>query len=710
MAALTFDDLVSDAPAAPASKPSRALTFDDLIPKSDAAPSPAPSGGMSLSMPEIDMNGFPTGRMLPSEPMNTMPYGEQMGHIAEAAGKSANRIASNLPFADRGTAALMAATGTGNYADNLAAVRAYNEQQAKENPTGEIAATVAGAALPIGGMVGKAAEGANWLQKAIRTGTLGGLWGGTQAASNVPDYTHITSKDLANIAEGTGIGAALGSGLSVAGGLAGKAYNWAANKFNGRIPGMIEPAQEKLTQAIMADDPMNVVSTLRKLGPEGRLVDAGPNLEGIGLGTYRAGGPQKQFIKSELDTRDLGGNDRMQQSIGSNLGPDVSPQAVHNAIGNEITIRSQSQLPQVFANAPSVNTSKLKKTIEDASVPAVGAEKNFLDTAYDWLTEKIQGGQGTIPVTDAQKLHNTKIALDKLIDYGDDSLGVPKGAVSKTQTAVKNVRYELNQALRNQVPGYGDVMDQLSPLYREQEAIQRGMDETIGKGMHPSDFSNIVNNMQPNEQEGLRAGLLGNIYRATGKQGNDLQALKGMVGKPDDPNAGYNRQYLEKAFGQQPIANVFDQDLGNELAMRGTQQKILYGSKTGESEAMAKALQEGAPPPQPLLPHSWKALSAGGMVAEPIRTAINVVHGAFAKPVDYGLRNLQLGQAVVGPKGRDALELVRQALQAAQNQGANLTQAQRLNYATQLMGAQGANAALNQRRQPLVVPYTVPKP
>lgn len=704
MADLTFDDLIPNSSGAQGAP---AISFDDLIPKgATGAPAVvAPQGvaqaapvTMSSQMPELDASGFPTGKMLPAEPMNTMSYGDQMGHVANSVGTSANRVASNLPFADRATAGLMAATGTGNYSDNLAPVRAYNEKQAKENPVGEGLATVAGSALLPVGALGNVARGVGLGAKAIRGATLGGAIGGTQTASAIPDYSNITGQDISNVAEGTGIGAGLGFGLPYVAAGVGAAVRGIGNKINGAVSGIADPAREALVKALMGDGPPAVQQRLQQLGPQAMPLDAGANLQGIAQGLANGEiSPAKAAVVDALTNRNAGTYDRLGNALDTNLGPARVPQfeneAINQARSGQIT-GVHRDLPQIFANAPPVDTTNVLTTIGQGLTTARGPTARVLQAARGHLMETAPNG-AMVPVQDAQTLQNAKEAIDTLIDRGDDSLGVPAGAVSKAQGAIGQVRGQLNQALRQQVPGYARVMDQSSALAQQADALAAGKNDVLASGqnaIHPDVYARDFNQLSPEAQQAQRMGIRGAVDQAVGTKANDLQAVRGVL----QGDNGWNTQKLGTAFGQ-PAADAVSQAAEAEQTMRNNYGTIVNNSQTANRQAMIKALQQSAPAQQDIIPNMSRVTTLGA----PLQAASwlgNKVINAFRSAPDYAARDIQLAHAVT-QQGPEAQELIRQLMQSNTNRGQNAAIGDRTAALIRGLGAVGPNAALSISQQ-----------
>lgn len=112
-------------------------------------------------------------------------------------------------------------------------------------------------------------------------------------------------------------------------------------------------------------------------------------------------------------------------------------------------------------------------------------------------------------MTDAQTLHAAKQSIDNLINFGDPTIGVTPGALASKEGSLKTVRGGINQALRDQVPGYGDTMDELAGINRQIEALQygQGLLNTGKTAIHPGDSAVHINAFPNNEASVLQSGV-----------------------------------------------------------------------------------------------------------------------------------------------------------------------------------------------------------
>jgi len=607
-----------------------AKSLGSAPPLAAAPTAPVAASTQASSMPPVgafDAMGNPTGIQDEPLPANTMPYGEQMAHVGRAADNTVRTIANGIPFMDRMAAGLRAAVGDGTYDDNLKQERAKDEENRKAAPGLTTAGNFAGSALlPIGALA-SAAKGATMLGK-MGYGALGGAsLGALQGASSTPDLTNVTdaAKDTAR---GAAVGGALGAALPpVAQGI-GAGVRYVSNLLSPVSKEVSGPSTALLAEALRND--RNLGGDLTKLGPNAVLADAGPSMLALAQGVATKPGEGRNAIISALTERNAGTNNRVLSAAEDALGPASSPRTIQSSIKTERSA-VHDDLPAVFENAPPVDVIPTLALVGQKLNKAVGPEASALNKVRDYLTETSQNGM-PLPIRDAEKLSNAKIAIDKLIDYGDPAIGIVPGAISKQQGAIADVRKSLNDQLRSQVPGYADVMDRSSALARKSGAVEQGGD-ILGTGkdtLWPEDLRKIIAGAEPGQIEGLQAGTRSEVARLLGTKVNDLQALKTAL----QGDGGWNTQKLSDLFGPEKAQQLVNA-VGNEAKFRDTFNKVVENSQTAPRAAANQAIEEATATKPPFIPKDATILgllgNAGEWAAKKAATAATNASGDKAR-------------------------------------------------------------------------------
>lgn len=564
-------------------------------PSQGVAPLPAPEAGdgpWKLYAPSGTTTGPATdpadGRPLTIQPKGEPTWTDELKRVGSAvdAGVRAAANGATLGMADRFAAGMGALTGVGgaqgDYAGNLAGQQAETTQEAQQYPVTTTLGGLAGAvATPGMGTVAAIATRPTLLGKIGMGALTGAGMGAVQGAMQSPDLTDAatTGRDAG---EGALTGGVIGSVLPGVAAGAGAFYRGATGGLN--LPeGLNRSAADKLTQALTADQAG--VSSLDKLGPNAFLPDAGPSLLGLAQAVATKPGEGKSLLVDALSQRNAGTNERINADVNAALGPSQSPLSVANKLQDA---RSQvhSELPEAFQNAPPIDVTPVLSFIGEKLNTAVGPEHAALLKARDYLMDRSANGI-PVPVTNAEKVANAKVALQALVSYGDSTIGVPPGALSKAEGVTKRVIGSLNARLRDKVPGYAGIMDRSSKIAKLIEGIEEGQGilSSGAQAVRPDDFARRLEGASNSEVGSLQVGARSAINRSLGTKINDLQALRQDL----QGEGGWNEQKLALLFGQKPAADLAE-SVARNAKFRDTHGKVVDNSQTAQRTIASQAL------------------------------------------------------------------------------------------------------------------------
>lgn len=574
------------------------------------------------------------------------------------AGGAVNAFGNSLSFglADRLKAAATALdyrlgtnlpgqTGSADYGSNLADERKRTDDFQAEHPIiANTASVLGGLALPVGvvGQVGKAATlGAKTLIGAGTGGAIGAL-GGAIGSKDWTDPLQIAKDAAIN----GGTGAVIGGVIPGAAKAVGAGYEKVANALTGGVEGMSRPAGAHLIKAVAADGPAAVQARLAELGPDAMLPDAGNALLGKAQGAALNSDEGKSILFGALKTRDRGTNARIQSNVNAALGPAEDPQTVTNAIRAHRTAVDSVNYPAALDNAPPVRIAPIMVDLVDRihETPTGSMEHRALTNLQEMLTRQEQrpridpytGRQAVnqntgqlifdqVPVShdDAGILHKVKGELDNIIEYDAPGLGVPAGALSRQQGALKQMRGAINSALEDQVPGYANANRVSAALAQRGEAVNLGT-QLLSAGKtapSPARFAAEFNPLDQGTKIAFAKGSRGNIDRILGQKANDLQALRGEL----QGEGGWNTANLATVHGQ-PAADELAGTVDRNLQFRDTHQKVVEGSQTDIRNAARKDMKPDPSTDVPLLnPNSTMfgtAATVGKMAVQKIANAL----------------------------------------------------------------------------------------
>lgn len=515
-------------------------------------------------------------------------------------------LTNKIPFADRFSAGMDTLLGTGlpgaDYAKNLQNERWKDQALDAEHPflAKALGTLGGGAAVVATAPADVLAPGATLAAKALAGAGTGAAYGGVQGASSAPDLTNLADT-AQRAAEGAGVGAFTGAALPIMARGIGSVYEGAANLANGGTVGMSRAAAAPLLSAITAQGPQDVQSAVSRLGDQGMLADAGPALLGKAQGAALNSDQARQTLFDALNNRATGTIARINQDVNSALGPAQSPQQITDTV-QQLRGYEHQALPGIFASAAPVDTMPILQQIDTSLQNAVGPERAALSKARSYLVRPGTDASGnpiSIPIDNAQQLSNAKTALDGDIKYGDPSLGIPPGALAKANGATVGIRGAINGALRDQVPGYGDIMDKSAQLARHADAIEQGYNSVLsgGKGaLNPADLAAQLASAGPETLGGLQIGTRAAIDNSLGTKANDLLALKNELQAGSgqaQAEPSWNQQKLSMLFGPQATADL-GESVDRNLTFQQTNNAVQNNSATALRQAAAKQMAPNA--------------------------------------------------------------------------------------------------------------------
>jgi hypothetical protein len=571
-----------------------------------------------------------TAKIAPEQQKGTLQTVREAVH-------SPTRILENsflMGLGDRARAGMDAVIGKGDYGSNLENEQAQTGQFESAHPVAShVIGGIGGIAAPLG-MIGAAARGAGLGAKTLYGAGAGAGIGGLQAGLGSRDWTDIpqTARDTV---VGAGLGGLLGGLLPAAGQVAGSGYKAIADALTG-TEGMSRGASRHLAEALMADQAPAVQQRVQQLGPQAMLADTGPAFLGKAQGAALNSDEGRSVLTNALTGRNEGTNQRIMGDVNRALGPAEDPQTVTNAIRARRSEIDARAYPAALDNAPDVKIAPILSYI-DATIPqSVGMEKKALTNLRGMLTktekQPVLAESGmqevdakgnpifrdiTVSQNDANVLHKVKQELDNVIQYDQPGLGIPAGALTRQQGALKALRGDLNSALEDQVPGYLEANRQSAALARRGEAVEAGT-QYLGSGKttpSPDRFAAEFDPLSQEEKIDFAKGSRGNIERVLGTKANDLQALRGeLLGE-----GGWNTAKLATVHGQD-AADALIGSVDRNLKFRDTYNKVVENSQTAQRQAAARNMK---PEPSSETPLVNPNMSMTGLLATGAKKAVN---------------------------------------------------------------------------------------
>ena len=495
--------------------------------------------------------------------------------------------------------------------------------------------TAAGAALG-GGLASKgvslltspAGRAAGTVGRLGRAGAEGAAYGaaynvGSTDSGKVSDYVW-------NGIKGAKDGALMGAGLQGAGqGLVGAGRSVVQNtrRVTGRMNAMdrSSASTRRVVGEAIAEDgitPANV----QQYGPETMLADNGIAVRGLMRGAVQRPSPEANALRRTLFDRGNRRSERLQNDVNTELGPvtqrpgertrqlvtelgTISPRLQQVFASGQVDARGVlTSVRAMLRTAEGPQQAALRRVermlVEQAAQPAIPArpatpDRWATDPSNPMMQRFVPGspgrpGRAAVPErvkTNPEQLHNIKVTLDGMIDYGDPANGIPAGSVRQKDGGLRTARRNLFGQLDNQLQGYDAAMNDYRLIRRRMDGVETGRTALrIGDdAIHPDDLTAARTADGGNAAGDLRLGMRGEIDRLVGTT-DEMRALRSTLGGAE----GWNRRKMVDTFGQDPVDNVV-RSVDREQVFNTTRDAGFGGSRSIENAAADAALLRATP-------------------------------------------------------------------------------------------------------------------
>ncbi|KQZ25853.1 hypothetical protein ASD50_20740 [Mesorhizobium sp. Root552] len=325
---------------------------------------------------------------------------------------------------------------------------------------------------------------------------------------------------------------------------------------------------------------------LQKLGPDGMLMDLGPNMKNLGAGLFSLPGEAKQVIKSAVQARDEASNWRIRSTLNDELGVTPVPSKVEARIERNQQ-RLGPQYRESFRGAPPAKIGGIARYLDKEGQVLRGDAQRAVQKARSMLnktgTEQLE--------TDPNVLLQTRMAIDDMIEAA-------KG--SNERNALQTTRQAIDDALTDAAPLVKEADANYAELARQKTALQRGQ-TVLGDGREaprPIELAEEFKQgaLPQGKQIGpsavplrLRQGARAEIERIVGTKANDRVALKNIIKGEGD----WNRARLSTLFGKEKAGKIIDL-LDRENLFKETSDHVTRNSESG-ARISAQRMLTGEP-------------------------------------------------------------------------------------------------------------------
>lgn len=477
-------------------------------------------------------------------------------------------------------------------------------------------------------MTGPAARAAGSVGRIGRAATEGAAYGaayniGSTDSGKVSDYVW-------NGIKGARDGALFGGTMQAAGqGVVGAGRTIAKNarRATGRMTAMdrSSAATRRVVGEAIAEDgitPANV----QQYGPETMLADNGIAVRNLLRGAVQRPSPEANAVRRTLADRADRRSQRLQNDVNTQLGPvtqrpnervrelvrelgTISPRLQQVFRSGQVDARGVlTSVRAMLRTAEGPQRAALERVermlIEQQAQPAVPArpatpDRWVPDPSNPMMQRFVPGspgrpGRAAVPErvkSNPEQLHNIKVTMDGMIDYGDPASGIPAGSVRQKDGGLRTARRNLYGQLDSQLQGYDRAMDDYRLIRRRMDGVETGKTalRTGPDAIHPDDLNTARQADGGNAANDIRLGMRGEVDRLVGTA-DEMRALRSTLGG----EYNWNRQKMVDTFGQQPVDNLVAA-VDREQVFNLTRDAGFGGSRSIENAATDAALQRATP-------------------------------------------------------------------------------------------------------------------
>lgn len=467
----------------------------------------------------------------------------------------------------------------GDYEENLARIRAQQQQFKEQNPwsagVGELAGAVAVPGVAAAKGLHAAAKAVPRAAKAItenvprwaRWGTVGAGEGALYGAGAAEEDR------LAGAAEGAalagGVGAVAPKAIEVGKRILTPLWKAVSSTPKGTAEGLVREALERSNLT-----PDEAMAALRDMGDDAMLADLSPYLQSLMYQTQRGVSASRGDIHSALKARRGGDQASILTSAREELGVDPDNFA---AFMDELDAARADKAAPFYKRAHAQSVPQTEELL--------GILDRVPEAAYKELHKIARArGDDLDAMPDVEKLDYVKRGLDSLIDKafsGGDS-------VSKTYgRELMQVRSDLLDYVDNAVPDFAKARGIYAGASRLMDAAK------FGRNVFKADEDEIielVRKMGDSERLAFRQGFARAIRDRVERAGETGNAVKRLI------NSTGTKRIIRAAFDDEEQADRFLKKLSDRLTMNETYDVALGGSQTHDRFAAEYQLEDWSTP------------------------------------------------------------------------------------------------------------------
>ena len=363
-----------------------------------------------------------------------------------------------------------------------------------------------------------------------------------------------------------------------------------------------------------------------------------PYMKETALAVAKSDPAAAEALLAQINARQAATPMRVAADVDRHLGQmHISERELANELKGYHSVYNK-ELKPLLDNSPPIDPSSIVQNIDSMLPQAKGdVERTLKDIRRQLVNESGTAGTpaqrvkqgaiyqttpavpGTPPVleTSAQGLENVRTYIDRTIKFGNEYLK-PTQAANANITEIRN---QLSDMLKKQVPGYEDVMGKFRGNYAMFEANEAGAN-LFSKGTNGTrldDVEKYLNNPDPNVQRAFKIGARASVENRISEAPSELAGLKRVQGSP----TGVQRQNLDRLFGQKNVDNLV-KAAEREAAYQQTAQEFENAATSARSKVGERAASIGT---KPLLSNEPVKQTYSSLVQNPVNATANFLKG-----------------------------------------------------------------------------------
>lgn len=435
---------------------------------------------------------------------------------------------------------------------NAAQRKAFLEEKAgNERLAGQVVGAVA--PLTVAGFAAPATVG-----RAL--GMTGGL--GSQMGLGALTGGAITGADTlarGGSLEDAGTSAMVGGGIGGAAPLVLKGVGAGLRAMTGQNA---PKAAQNVAAALKADEIAvpGITRAMAQMGPDGALMDLGPNLQSLAGGIASVKGPGQKVLRDTIVSRAKAGPTRVAADIANTLGK-----------GQELGALTE----QIIAGQKAA-ADPLYAAVRNLPVPLEG---NILFVSQTPMGKAAFERAAKLAANDGASGNGVTVGF---LDYAkqalDDIAGAAKrsGENNTARQATQMARL-LTSEVDKVVPQYKQARDAFAGPAAVLDAIEEGQ-ATFTRNMSPADMSRLMANMTASEKDAFLQGAQTSIADMLGNSANDVASVRTLLRKP------YNEAKMRALIGDGPTDELL-KAIDRELVFGKTANAVEGNSETARRMA-----------------------------------------------------------------------------------------------------------------------------